>query len=472
MRPSPWELTLTIAGLAIGVGACGGDDSTFLPGPPVAVNPDASVGQPGGNGGSGSVEPGEDAGVIPPPVLDAGVLQCQGPSGPAQALKLTPVASGFDQPLYVGQAPEDDDRLFVLEQPGIVKIVRDGQILPEPFLDLTAQVRQDNSEDGIVGLAFHRDYRNNRRLFIHYVTEQVGVSPEAGTGAVGDAGGQAQPVGGLFIEAGASIISEFRVSDDPDRAEPGSERRLLVVRQPFTNHNGGMLAFSPLDNMLYVGLGDGGSAGDPTNGAQDLTRLTGKMLRIDVDSSTDGLPYGIPPGNMTGPNVRPEIWSYGWRNPWRYSFDPCNGDMYIGDVGQYRIEEVDYEPANTPGRNYGWNIMEGDICYPAEVACDSTGTVLPVLTYFQAQGACAVISGYVYRGQNIPSLRGAYLYADYCLGTFGSFRMQDGVMTELRDITADLNPTGLPSITSFGVDNQGEIYVVAREGTIFRIDPE
>jgi hypothetical protein len=146
--------------------------------------------------------------------------------------------------------------------------------------------------------------------------------------------------------------------------------------------------------------------------------------------------------------------------------------MYIGDVGQYRIEEVDYEPANTPGRNYGWNIMEGDICYPAEVACDSTGTVLPVLTYFQAQGACAVISGYVYRGQNIPSLRGAYLYADYCLGTFGSFRMQDGVMTELRDITADLNPTGLPSITSFGVDNQGEIYVVAREGTIFRIDPE
>jgi len=346
MRPLSWERTLTIAALSIGVSACGGDDSTYVPGPPVAGDPDASLEPPGpdgdGGGGGGAGSP-SDGGFTPSPTLDAGVLQCQDRSGPAQALKLTAVASGFDKPLYVTQAPDDDDRFFVLEQPGLIKIVRDGQVLPEPFLDLTEKVIEYNTEDGLVGLVFHRDYRNNGRLFVHYATEQVGVappSPDAGGDAGGSDAGEALPGGdtdaGLFIEAGASIISEFRVSaDNPDRVDPTSERMLLVVHQPFTNHNGGMLAFSPLDNMLYVGLGDGGSAGDPTNVAQDLTKITGKMLRIDVDGSTDGLPYGIPPGNMTGPNVRPEIWSYGWRNPWRYTLDPCNGDLYIGDVGQY-----------------------------------------------------------------------------------------------------------------------------------------
>jgi glucose/arabinose dehydrogenase len=416
---------------------------------------------------------------------DEGV--CGAPFGVRQGLKLTPVVTGLESPLYVATAPGDDSRLFVLEQPGLIRIAQDGQLLPEPFLDITAQVRQFNSEDGIAGIAFHPDYANNHRFFIHYVTEQVGlspVSPDAGASAAdGGAADGGQPEAGpgnaaggsadagLFIPAGASVISEYRVSDDPNRAIAESERRIMVVEQPFTNHNGGMLAFGPTDGFLYLSFGDGGSAGDPTGVAQDLTKLTGKILRIDVDGNTDGLPYGIPSGNMTGTNVRPELWSYGWRNPWRFSFDPCTSDMYIGDVGQYDVEEVDFEPANTPGRNYGWNILEGDICYKPTTGCDGSGTQLPVLVYPHTP-RCAVIAGYVYRGQKLPSLRGSFLYADYCTGDFGKFRMQDGVAIEQNDLTADLNPTGMTFITSFGVDNQGEIYVVAREGVVYRVDPE
>jgi glucose/arabinose dehydrogenase len=391
---------------------------------------------------------------------------------------LTPVATGVESPTYVATAPNDDSRLFVLEQPGLIRVVRDGQVLPEPFLDLTVPVIQYASEDGVVGLVFHPDYVNNGRFFVHYITEQVGVDPAAAGDAGSDAGdngdgGSSAPASdaGVFIPAGSSVISEFRVSSNPDRAIPDSERRLLVVEQPFTNHNGGMLAFSPADGMLYLGMGDGGSRGDPTGVAQNLSKLTGKMLRIDVDGSADGLPYGIPAGNMTGTDVRPEVWSYGFRNPWRYTFDPCNGDLYIGDVGQFDMEEVDYEPVSTGGRNYGWNILEGSICYTPTTGCDPTGTVLPIAEYSHDEG-CAVISGYVYRGQNIPSLRGTYLYADYCEGRFWSLRMQGGVVTEQKEITADINPTSIPYITSFGVDNHGEMYVVAREGTIYRIDPE
>jgi glucose/arabinose dehydrogenase len=480
---SSWVRARWVLGVGVGVLAgCGdGEDSTVVPAPPTPgdTQPDAS--QDPGNpprtdgGGAPNVTDGGGEAPIPQPTLDAGLLECAGPSGPAVALQLTPVATGLESPTYVATAPSDDSRLFVLEQPGLIRVVRDGQLLPEPFLDLTVQVIQYASEDGVVGLVFHPDYVNNGRFFVHYITEQVGVDPAAPADAGGDAGdgGSPDPTSdaGLFIPAGSSVISEFRVSSDADRAIADSERRLLVVEQPFTNHNGGMLAISPADGMLYLGMGDGGSAGDPTGVAQNLSKLTGKMLRIDVDGSTDGLPYGIPEGNMTGAGVRPEVWAYGYRNPWRYSFDPCNGDLYVGDVGQYAMEEVDYEPANSGGRNYGWNIMEGSMCYDQSVACDPSGTVLPIAEYAHALG-CAVISGYVYRGQNIPSLRGTYLYADYCRGTFWSLRMQGGVATEQKDITADLNPTSIPNITSFGVDNHGEIYVVAREGTIYRIDPE
>jgi glucose/arabinose dehydrogenase len=477
---SSWIRARWVLGASIGVlAACGdGDDTTVVPAPPNPGDnpPDASQEPPqtDGGGGAPNVTDGGGEPPIPQPTLDAGLLECAGPSGPAQALQLTPVATGLESPTYVATAPGDDERLFVLEQPGLIRVVRDGQLLPEPFLDLTVQVIQYASEDGVVGLVFHPDYVNNGRFFVHYITEQVGVDPAAPADAGGDAGdgGAPEPAdAGIFIPAGASVISEFRVSPDADRAIPDSERRLLVVEQPFTNHNGGMLAFSPADGMLYLGMGDGGSAGDPTGVAQNLSKLTGKMLRIDVDGSTDGLPYGIPPGNMTGSGVRPEVWAYGYRNPWRYSFDPCNGDLYVGDVGQFAMEEVNYEPVNTPGRNYGWNILEGSICYNPPTGCDATGTVLPIADYPHSLG-CAVISGYVYRGQNIPSLRGTYLYADYCRGTFWSLRMQGGVATEQKDITADINPTSILNITSFGVDNHGEMYVVAREGTIYRIDPE
>jgi hypothetical protein len=174
---------------------------------------------------------------------------------------------------------------------------------------------------------------------------------------------------------------------------------------------------------------------------------------------------------MTGANVRPEIWSYGLRNPWRFSFDPCNGDLYLGDVGQYAMEEINYEPGNRTGHNYGWNTVEGTLCYDPSSGCDPSGTQLPVLTYPHDQG-CAVTAGYVYRGQNIPSLLGAYVYSDYCTGKFSTFRIEAGVLTDSEDITEDLNPSGVGKICSFGVDNSGEIYAVSLDGAVYRIDPE
>jgi glucose/arabinose dehydrogenase len=377
---SSWvSLEVLAAGVSV-LGGCTDEDYTYLPSAANPGEPDASEMVPGSDGGPVPVDP-MDGGhePSPPPPGDAGALLCEAPSGAPQALQLTPLGAGLQRPLYLTAAPGDDSRLFVLEQPGLIRIVQDGQLLPEPFLDLTEAVIQYASEDGLVGLVFHPDYVNNGRFFVHYITEQVGVAP-----AAPDAGGDAGPAAsdaGAFIPAGSSVISEFRVSEDLGQAIPDSERRLLVVEQPFTNHNGGMLAFGPADGLLYLGMGDGGSAGDPTNGAQDLSRLTGKMLRIDVDGSTGGLPYGIPAGNMTGDDVRPEIWSYGFRNPWRYSFDPCNSDLYIGDVGQYAMEEVDYARGSAAGRNFGWNILEGSLCYSPSSGCDATGTELPVVEY-------------------------------------------------------------------------------------------
>jgi glucose/arabinose dehydrogenase len=440
---------------------CGGNDSiTFFLPPGIEERPDASV-VPLPDDGSAPGGP-LDAGGEPP---DAGSLQCAGPSGSPHPLKLTPIVTGLSSPLYVAAAPGDDSRLFVVERAGVIRIVQDGQLLPEPFLDLTDRVITFAAEDGLLGLAFHPDYANNGRFFVHYATAEVGVAPDAGDAPPVDADA------GIHIARGASVISEFRRTADPNVASPASERRVLVVQQLSTNHNGGMLAFGPADGLLYLGMGDGDGIGDRNHQAQGLSNLTGKILRIDVDGSTDGLPYAIPAGNMTGAGVRPEIWSYGLRNPWRFSFDPCTNDLYLGDVGQYAMEEINYEPGNLTGHNYGWNIVEGTLCYDPVSGCDPSGTQVPVLTYAHTQG-CAVTAGYVYRGQNIPSLRGTYVYADYCRGTFGTFRMQAGVATEQQDITADINPTGIPNIPSFGVDNRGELYAVSLGGGVYRIDPE
>jgi glucose/arabinose dehydrogenase len=359
-------------------------------------------------------------------------------------LKLTPITTGIAQPTYAVAPPGDAERLFVLERAGTVRILRQGQLSPEPFLDLSARVAT-SGDQGLLGLAFHPEFAANGRFYVMY--------------ALTDAEAQASAPGVI-------VVSEFvRSATDPARAAP-AERRLIEIQPPSAFHAGGMLAFGPRDRMLYIGVGDGGA-----HAGQDLASLLGKVLRIDVDAPTPERPYGIPAGNMAGDGVLPEIWSYGLRNPWRFSFDACTGALYIGDVGEGAIEEIDFEPANTPGRDYGWSTLEGSSCFDTDATCDRSGVTLPVFEYPRSFG-CAVISGHVYRGQRIPALRGVYLYADYCSGGIGSFRVVEGTVVDFRDLTEDLNPDGVSGISSFAVDAAGELYLLNIGGGLYRVDPE
>jgi glucose/arabinose dehydrogenase len=371
---------------------------------------------------------------------------CAPPEGALPGLRLTELASDLNQPTFVTAAPKEERRLFVLERSGVVRIVRDGQLLPEPFLDLSERVSTFN-EEGLLGLAFHPDYQDNGRFFVQYTSLDPSRPSSQGSQAV------------------LSELSRSKTS--AERADPESERTLMLVEQASDLHIGGMLAFGPLDGMLYMSRGEGGS-----KRAQDPGVLFGKMLRIDVDVDTGAgeRRYGIPEGNMRGDGVLPEIWSLGLRNPWRFSFDACTADLYIGDVGESSFEEINFEPANTPGRNYGWEILEGPECFAAD-ACDADGSSPPVSSYGRGFG-CAVISGYVYRGQRIPALRGTYLYADYCSGRFGSFRVEAGEAVDVRELTSSINPDAITLITSFGADNAGELYVLSQTGGLYRIDPE
>ncbi len=294
------------------------------------------------------------------------------------------VANGFDQPVQVVDAGDGSGRLFVVEQSGRIRIVQDGQVLPEPFLDLSDLV-SCCGERGLLSVAFHPDYANNGESFVDYTDTN-----------------------------GDTVVARYQVSaTDPNRADPASAEVILTVDQPAANHNGGLLLFGPRDGYLYIGLGDGGG-GNGQNG-QDLSTVLGKILRIDVDRPSSTLPYGIPPDNpfVDQPGARPEIWAYGVRNPWRFSFDRVTGDLWIGDVGSGTYEEVSYQPAASPGgENYGWNLMEGHECR-AEGGCDEF--VAPVSGFDHDEG-CVVTGGYVYRGTEMPELEGIYLFADYCSG--------------------------------------------------------
>jgi len=378
---------------------------------------------------------------VPPPAR-----VCEPAEGELGGLQLTTIVEGLVQPTFVTAAPGDDSRLFVLEKTGAIRVVRDGQLLAEPFLDLSSKVSV-SSEEGLVGLAFHPDYAKNGRFFVQYSL----LDPKRADN-----------------ELRQVVLSELtRAGLDPERADTDSERLVMLVEQPSDIHLAGMLEFGP-DGMLYISRGDGGS-----NDSQDLESLLGKLLRIDVDPSDGEQPYGIPPGNLgdaTGDDsALPEIWSYGWRNPWRFSFDACTGDMYVGDVGESDFEEIDIEPANSPGRNYGWRFLEGSECFDPETGCDPSAFTPPVLAYEHDFG-CAVVSGFVYRGQRIPALRGTYLYADHCFGNFGSLRFEEGELLDARDITLDINPDDVTLITSFGEDNAGEMYVLSQFGTLYRVD--
>jgi glucose/arabinose dehydrogenase len=381
---------------------------------------------------------GGDAGSTPSPMPTPSASSCGAGTPVAGIPTLTArlVVSGLSSPLNLQSAPGDRDRLYVVEQGGRIRIVRGGQLQSTPFLDLSGRI-SSGGEQGLLGLAFHPQFATNRRFFVNYTDR-----------------------------AGDTHVSEFQATS-ADQADPASERLLLFVAQPFANHNGGGLAFGR-DGKLYIGLGDGGSGGDPLGNGQSLGTLLGKMLRIDVDSGT---PYAIPSDNpfVGSPGALPEIWAYGLRNPFRFSFDRSNGDLYIGDVGQNRVEEIDVHPGTQPGgQNYGWNRTEGSQCYNPPNGCNRTGITFPVYEYGHGEG-CAVTGGVVYRGCRMPDLAGTYFFGDYCSGFVRSFRLVNGQTTDVRDWTAGLS--GIDSVTSFGTDADGEVYVVDYDGEVYRLEP-
>jgi len=381
---------------------------------------------------------------------------CRPPEGPAPALALEQVASGLSNPVFVTAAPGDDRRLFVVEKPGRIRVLLDGVLQAAPFLDLSAEVAAQG-ERGLLGLAFHPRYPENGLLYVNYTSN----------GARG------------ALEVGTTVIARARVAAaDPGQVDPGSITTLLTIAQPEANHNGGMLAFGA-DGYLYVGMGDGGGGNDQhgtVGNGQSLATLLGKLLRLDVDGGNATLPYAIPPGNLaevTGLEALPEIWAYGLRNPWRFGFDPCNGDLYIGDVGQNTLEEIDYLPGGSAaGTNFGWRIMEGNVCRPGEGACNQTGLTLPLETYGRNVGS-SVTGGSVYRGSRIPGLRGSYLYADFISQRSFRLRVESGSVSERADLTLELGAGGaIGGIASFGQDNTGELYIAAFDpGAVFRIVP-
>lgn len=450
---------LSFALLLLLANACGDDDATpgaggSAGGTGVAGN-GGSGGSAGAAGGSAGVAGAAGGGGAPVSVEPDPLKDCGAPASPAvPELSLEQVVTGLDEPVYVTQAPGDTERLFVVEKPGRIRIVRAGALLETPFLAIDA-VSDRGQEMGLLGFALHPDYGNNGRFYVYYSTL----------------------VGG---SAHFSRIAEYRVSsDNPDVADPASARTLLEVAEPEDNHNGGNLQFG-LDGYLYIGLGDGGGGGDQhgqSGNGQNLGTLLGKILRIDVDGSGAGpeSAYAIPSGNASIAGALPEIWSYGLRNPWRFSFDACTGDMYIGDVGQGRIEEVDFEPAGTSGRNYGWRLMEGGDCFNPDTGCNAAAQnlVLPVATYDHGVGV-SITGGYVYRGHAIPDLRGTYLYADYQSTRFFALRMQNGSVAQQQvDISDNVEPgDNFGGISSFGQDSAGELYVVSFSGSVYRIVAE
>lgn len=342
---------------------------------------------------------------------------------------LQPIATGFLQPVAVAHA--GDSRLFVVQQPGVIAIVDGGVVLPQPFLDIRPLV-SSGGERGLLGLAFHPRYAENGFFFVNY------------TNVNGD-----------------TIVARYSVSgDDPNRADPASARQILFVAQPFGNHNGGQIAFGP-DRYLYIGLGDGGSGNDPLNAGQDLGQHLGKILRIDVDA---GAPYAIPPTNPFAgtPGARAEIWAYGLRNPWRFSFDRATGDLWIADVGQGLWEEVNFQPASSGGgENYGWRLMEGTHCFNPPTNCNDGTLVLPVIEYGHTGGACSVTGGYVYRGSRFPRLHGMYVYGDYCNGMiWGARRNASGTVTARVLLDASF------FISTFGEGADGELYVADHNGGV------
>ena len=344
---------------------------------------------------------------------------------PLQLVNAFPNLS-FTKPLFLTHSGDGTNRLFVVQQTGLIRVFPNDSTTPSArvFLDVSGRLSSSAGEEGLLGLAFHPQFASNGYFYVNYTAPN--------------------PL--------RTVVSRFTVSStNPDSADPSSGLTLLEFSQPYTNHNGGSMAFGP-DGYLYIGTGDGGSGGDPQNNAQRLNTLLGKMLRIDVNTTASGKQYGIPPDNpfAGNPNDLPEIWAYGLRNPWRFSFDLTTGALWAGDVGQNAHEEIDILEK---GKNYGWNVMEGRYCYNPPSGCDSTGLTMPVKDYGRDQGN-SITGGYVYRGVNRPELTGSYIYADFVSRRIWKLRYESGTITE------DALLVQAPFlVSSFGVDQNQELYV-------------
>ena len=410
MRPSPRGAAAALLALALPLAACSGGDGDQQAAP--TTIPPTTTTPPTTEGGSGS------ATTFGPAASSAQFRRAR--------VRLVQVAE-LQQPVAMAVRP-GDQAVYVAEQTGAVRALRDGKVDPTPVVDISDQVTA-GGEQGLLGLAFSPD---GGFLYLNFTDT-----------------------------AGDSRVVELTMRGR--RADPGSLRLLLRIDDPFANHNGGQLAFGP-DRLLYIAFGDGGGGGDPLGSGQSLDTLLGKILRIDPRPA-GGRPYRVPSDNpfVGRGGARPEIWSYGLRNPWRFSFDPATGDMWIGDVGQNAWEEVDHEPAGSGGRNYGWNRREGRHTFEGE---RPAGAVDPVIEYGREGGACTVIGGSVYWGRRIPGLRGAYLYGDYCAGWVRAARVRGGRVAEQRDLGLSV-----PGLTSFGVDPAGELYAMSLSGPVYRLAP-
>ncbi|MFL5727803.1 MAG: PQQ-dependent sugar dehydrogenase [Chloroflexota bacterium] len=410
----PLRRTLGLALAVALVGGCGNGNQTT----PAASEAPSSVGTSSPPVAS-SAAPRPSVG--PSPGTSRRVTGRFDPTGLKVSFDL--VADGLDSPLAVVSANDGSGRLFVVEQGGRIRVVRDGAVVPEPFLDVADRI-SGGGEQGLLGLAFHPDFPTDPRFFVNYTNSE-----------------------------GDTRISAFTVDgSNPDRADPGSERQLLSVDQPYSNHNGGGLQFGP-DGFLYVALGDGGSGGDPHGNGQKLSTALAKLLRVDVgaaDARDVAAPADNPFANRS--DAQPLVDHLGLRNPWRFSFDRATGDLWIGDVGQNTWEEIDVARAGTLGLDFGWNRMEGSHCFRPSTGCDRAGLTLPVAEYSHSDG-CTVIGGYVYRGTAQPAVTGGYVFGDYCSGTIWAM---DAAGDEEREATVVGALDG--SLSSFGEDEAGELY--------------